>query len=119
KKEAIDQLHTLLAGYTVYPEKMNPMLKAQETSPLSQPVKAKTLIPRPQLSIYNLLNADQELKNKAYGITSSPTTLRQVEIQIKYSGYIQKEFDMVQEMRQKEEMAIPETLNFDKIKSLS
>lgn len=119
KKNAIDQLHDLLADYTVYPEKMDPMMKEQETSTLSQPVKAKTLIPRPQISIYNLFEADPELKDMAYNITSDDKVFEQVEIQIKYAGYIEKEFEMVEEMREKEEMTIPEQLNFDKINSLS
>lgn len=119
KKEAIDQLHDLIADYTVYPEKMDPMLKAQGTSPLSQPVKAKTLIPRPQLSLYNLLDADPELKEKAHNITGDRDVYDQVEIQIKYAGYIEKEFEMVREMRKQEDTAIPETLDYGKISSLS
>lgn len=119
KKKAIDQVHDLIADYTVYPEKMDPMLEQQGTSPLSQPVKAKTLIPRPQLSLYNLLEADGELKEKAHHITADPEVFDQVEIQIKYSGYIQKEFEMVEEMSKQENMTIPETLDYDRINSLS
>src|SRR5699024_2226982 len=51
KKEAIDKIHELMSNYTVYPEKMDEMLKKQGTTALSQPVKAKTLIPRPEISI--------------------------------------------------------------------
>ena len=119
KKKAIDEMHDLIADYTVYPEKMDPMLKEQNTSTLSQPVKAKTLVPRPQLSIYDLLGADAELKQQTEQITTDPKVISQVEIQIKYAGYIEKEFDMVQEMSEKEDMAIPKSLNFDKINGLS
>jgi tRNA uridine 5-carboxymethylaminomethyl modification enzyme len=119
KKEAIDNVHDLIADYTVYPEKMDPMLKKQGTSTLSQPVKAKTLIPRPQLSIYNLLEADDELNEKVKSITTDEDVLDQVEIQIKYAGYIEKEFEMVEEMRIQEDTLIPESLNYDKISSLS
>lgn len=119
KKKAIDKMHDLIVDYTVYPEKMDPMLKEQNTSTLSQPVKAKTLVPRPQLSIYDLLGADAELKQQIEQITTDPKVISQVEIQIKYAGYIEKEFDMVQEMSEKEDMAIPKSLNFDKINSLS
>jgi tRNA uridine 5-carboxymethylaminomethyl modification enzyme len=119
KKEAIDQLHDLISDYTVYPEKMDKMLEMQGTSALSQPVKAKTLVPRPQISIYNLLESDSELKEKAQTITTDSEVFNQVEIQIKYAGYIEKEFEMVKEMSQKEDMAIPDSLNFEKINSLS
>lgn len=119
KKSAIDDLHDLISDYTVYPDKMDPMLEAQGTSTLSQPVKAKTLIPRPELSIHNLINADAELKNKVSEITSDQKVLEQVEIQIKYAGYIEKEFEMVEEMNEKEDMLIPESLKYDRINSLS
>lgn len=119
KKSAIDELHDLIADYTVYPEKMDPMLEAQGTSTLSQPVKAKTLIPRPELSIYHLIDADAELKKKVDAITKDDKVLEQVEIQIKYAGYIEKEFEMVEEMNEKEDMLIPESLKYERINSLS
>src|SRR5699024_6282861 len=86
KKNAIDQLHELVSDYTVYPEQMDPMLKQQGTTALSQPVKAKTLIPRPQISIRDLFGADEKLKERAFDITSDKTAFNQVEIQIKYAG---------------------------------
>lgn len=119
KKGAIDQLHDLIADYTVYPEKMDPMLKEQGTTVLSQPVKAKSLIPRPEISIWNLIKADPELKEKALSISNDPKVYEQVEIQIKYAGYIEKEFEMVEEMNEKEDMHIPETLEYERINSLS
>lgn len=119
KKEAIDKIHDLVADYTVYPEKMDPMLKERGTSTLSQPVKTKSLIPRPELSIFNILKADPELKEKALEITTDELVFEQVEVQIKYSGYIEKEFEMVEEMKKQEDTLIPEELNYEKINSLS
>jgi tRNA uridine 5-carboxymethylaminomethyl modification enzyme len=119
KKEAIDKLHDLVADYTVYPEKMDPMLKERGTSTLSQPVKAKTLIPRPELSIRNILEADPDLKQKALEITTDELVFEQVEIQTKYAGYIEKEFEMVEEMKKQEDTLIPDNLNYNKINSLS
>ncbi|HLR76924.1 MAG TPA: hypothetical protein VK106_04640, partial [Balneolaceae bacterium] len=119
KKEAIDKIHELMSNYTVYPEKMDEMLKKQGTTALSQPVKAKTLIPRPEISINNLFEADEALRKKASSVTEDPLVYEQVEIQIKYAGYVEKEFQMVEEMREKEEMEIPESFDFSKLKSLS
>jgi tRNA uridine 5-carboxymethylaminomethyl modification enzyme len=119
KKQEIDDLYELISNYTVRPEKMDPMLEEQGTSTLSQPVKAKSLIPRPEIHLHHLLDADEELKNNVYEITHNERVLEQVEIQIKYAGYIEREFEMVEEMKQKEEAAIPLDINYDKIKSLS
>ncbi len=119
KKEAIDEMFDLFSEYTVYPEKMDPMLKSKGTTTLKQPVKADTLIPRPQLSIYDLLEADPELKEQTHAISDQPEVLEQVEIQTKYQGYIEKEFEMAREMERKENMTIPETINYHSIESLS
>ena len=46
-------------------------------------------------------------------------TKEQVEIQIKYDIYIEKEQEMVKKMASLEELAIPETFNYDKLTSMS
>jgi len=119
KKSEIDQLYDLISNYTVRPDKMDPMLEEQGTSTLSQPVKAKSLIPRPEIHLHHLLKADSELNSEVEKITSNDRVLEQVEIQIKYAGYIEREFEMVKEMKQKEESSIPLDINYDKIQSLS
>src|SRR6056297_1495467 len=119
KKSEIDALYDLISNYTVRPEKMDPMLEEQGTSTLSQPVKAKSLIPRPEIHLGHLLDADNELKCEVDKITSNERVLEQVEIQIKYAGYIEREFEMVEEMKQKEESSIPLDIKYEKIKSLS
>jgi tRNA uridine 5-carboxymethylaminomethyl modification enzyme len=119
KKKEIDQLYDLISDYTVYPEKMDPMLKAHGTSPLSQPVKAKSLVPRPELHLRYILDADEELQQKVDDITTNTFVLEQVEIQIKYDGYIKREFEMVEEMSKQENTEIPEKINYEKIQSLS
>lgn len=119
KKKEIDQLYDLISDYTVYPEKMDPMLKANDTSTLSQPVKANSLVPRPELHLQDILDADKELQQKVDEITTNIYVLEQVEIQIKYDGYIKREFEMVEEMSKQENTEIPEKINYDKIQSLS
>lgn len=119
KKEAIDEIHDLFEEYTVRPEKMDPMLESAGTTPLSQPVKAKTLIPRPEVHVMNLLEADSELKQQIERISTDHYVLEQVEIQIKYAGYIEKEFKMVEEINRQENAHIPERIDYRKLKSLS
>ena len=119
KKEEIDKLYDLISDYTVRPETMDPMLNEKGTAPLSQPVKANSLIPRPQIHIQDLLNADGVLQKKVNEFTSNRYVIEQVEIQIKYDGYIKREFEMVEEINQKEHAKIPERIDYDKIKSLS
>jgi tRNA uridine 5-carboxymethylaminomethyl modification enzyme len=119
KKKAIDRIHDILASYTARPEKMDPMLESMGTTKLSQPVKAKTLIPRPEVHLHHLLEADSELKEKVYEISADRYVHEQIEIQIKYEGYIQKEFEMVEELNRQENAVIPEKIQYEKLQSLS
>ncbi|MEX0722058.1 MAG: tRNA uridine-5-carboxymethylaminomethyl(34) synthesis enzyme MnmG [Balneolaceae bacterium] len=119
KKKAINELDELIKNYTVRPEKMDPMLSDKVSSPLSQPVKAYTVLSRPQVSIQDMLQYDEKLQEEVQSITSDEKVLEQIEIQIKYAGYIQKEFEMVEEISQQENMLIPERIEYTRIKSLS
>ncbi len=119
KKKEIDQLHDLLMSYTVRPEQMDSMLSEKGTNTLSQPVKAHTVLSRPQISAVDIIEADEKLKAKVQEITENDLVIEEVEIQIKYSGYIRKEFEMVEELSTKENTSIPESLNYDLIRSLS
>ena len=119
RKKAIDELHELFSDYTARPEQMDPMLLEQGTTKLKQPVKAISLIPRPELSIFDIIEADTSLKERVDNITSDKSALEQLEIQVKYQGYIEKEFEMAREMERQEDMEIPEKINYDSIQSLS
>ncbi|MEX0608722.1 MAG: tRNA uridine-5-carboxymethylaminomethyl(34) synthesis enzyme MnmG [Balneolaceae bacterium] len=119
KKRSIDRADELIKTHTVRPEKMDPMLEEKGSAPLSQPVKAYTVLSRPEVSINDLLDHDKELAEKFNAITKDEKVLEQIEIQIKYSGYIQKEFEMVEEISQQENMVIPEKIEYTRIKSLS
>ncbi len=119
KKEQIDQLHTLISSFTVRPLHMDEMLQRNETSPLSQPVKAKTVLMRPEVSLADMIGADPLLREEVSKITADNYVIEQVEIQIKYSGYIQKEYEMVEELSKKENSPIPERIDYSRIKSLS
>ncbi|MGF1669372.1 MAG: tRNA uridine-5-carboxymethylaminomethyl(34) synthesis enzyme MnmG [Balneolaceae bacterium] len=119
KKIEIDRLHDLLAEYTVRPDDLDTKLKELGTTPLSQPVKAKTVLTRPQVHLKEVIDSYKALAAKVKDITIDRYVIEQVEIQIKYAGYIEKEFEMVEEILKKEQSVIPERIDYNKIQSLS
>ncbi len=119
KKEAISKLDDLIKDYTVYPEKMDPMLEKKESSTMSQPMKAEKILLRPEVSLQDMMDHDEEFANQIKDISDTKEVLEQIEIQIKYAGYIEKEFEMVKEMEKQENMSIPEQVEYKSIKSLS
>jgi tRNA uridine 5-carboxymethylaminomethyl modification enzyme len=119
KKAEIDQLFKLIASYTVRPLNMDAMLERLGTSRLSQPVKAQTVLMRPEVHLSDIIEADEKLKSQVQEITMNTYVMEQIEIQIKYSGYIQKEYEMVEELSNKENSPIPEKIDYSKLRSLS
>ena len=119
KRQQITELMSLLHNETVRPESLNDYLLSTGTTGLKQPVKAHSVLPRPEVSIDDLLKADESLRAKVYDITDNKLVLERVEIQIKYAGYIEKENDMVRELGNKEQINLPENLDYERIKSLS
>jgi len=98
---------------------MDPMLKKEDSSPMSQPMKAVKILLRPEVSLRLMMANDSELSKQIQDISTDEKVLEQVEIQAKYAGYIEKEFEMVRELEQKEHMSIPEQIEYTNIKSLS
>jgi tRNA uridine 5-carboxymethylaminomethyl modification enzyme len=121
QKRAVDinQLMKFIKSYSAKPSVYNEILSNLGTTPLKQSVKLDTIIPRPQVSLTNFIEHDEELSSKVAQLTLDKTVIEQVEIQIKYAGYIQKEMDMVEEIKAKEHMIIPKGVNYDRIQSLS
>ena len=119
KRQQIQDVLDLLNSETVRPENLNDYLLKSGTTGLKQPVKAHTVIPRPEVKLTDLLNADEGLSSKVYEITDDKHVHEQVEIQIKYAGYIQKEHEMVEELANKEKITLPAELDYVRIKSLS
>ena len=119
KRRHIHEVMDLLNNETVRPENLNNYLLKSGTTGLKQPVKAHTVIPRPEVNLMDLLNAHEGLRSKVYKITDDKLVHEQVEIQIKYAGYIQKEHEMVEELANKEKITLPADLDYNRIMSLS
>jgi len=119
RRSDIDELTKVFQNHSVRPEVYNTLLEKLGTTPLKQPIKFPNLITRPQMNMWDMLDADAELKEKVHAVTESKTEIEQCEIQFKYAGYIQKEFEMAEEMIKKEDMRIPGHLQYERIHSLS
>lgn len=119
KKNEIEKLQKVASDYTIRPETINSYLESANTSPLKQPVKLSTVITRPQVSLRALIENDDKLRAKVSQITSNSDVVDQIEIQLKYAGYIEKEYEMVEEVNRQENLRIPDKINYNAIKSLS
>ena len=100
------------------PEEANPILEAKGSAPMSQPDKMFKVFSRPQLDLEDF----RKFKKVAAYIEEhnlDQEVVEQAEIQVKYSGYIEKEKNNADKLTRLEEMIIPDNFNFDNIQSIS
>jgi len=119
KKKEIDLLIKELHNYSVKPEIYNTFLVTINSSSLNQSIKLPNLLTRPEISLNNLITIDESLNALVSDITNNDQVIEQAEIQIKYAGYIQKEFEMVSSFNRQESLKIPLSINYGAIHSLS
>lgn len=93
-------------------EEINKLLVSRETSPLTTGCKLADLIRRPQLNYEVLTPFDKNRPELAYEI------FEQVEIDLKYEGYIKRQLSQVNEMRRLEEKIIPEDIDYKNVLNL-
>lgn len=93
-------------------EELNSYLEEHGTDPINNGIKLAQLIRRPQLSYDGLAFIDPDRK------PLSDEVREQVDLQIKYEGYIKIQLEQVEAMRKLEARKIPEDIDYDQIKSL-
>ena len=113
KQELIKQERKRIEKLTFGPSKeLNEMLESRGTAPMETGAHASDLIRRPQVSYKDLEPFDTERPQLPDEVTE------QVEIQIKYEGYIQKQLIQVEQMRRLETRKIPEDINYEEVRGL-
>ena len=117
KLAGVQTLRKDLKKLSVTPEEAQPVLDAVNSSPLKHAVRAQDILSRPHVT----LDALHEGIDNVRALTSPhpAEVLEQVEIQVKYEGYIAKEQDMADRLGKLDHLVIPEDLDFTRLTSLS
>ena len=110
------ELEEFLRETSLKPSIINPILEANESSPVDQAYRAAQILTRPNLSLEKLTAIDF-IKEKVEQYNEEQK--EQAEINIKYKGYIEKERDNVAKLQRLETIRIPEDFDYSKISSLS
>ncbi|CAM2731372.1 tRNA uridine 5-carboxymethylaminomethyl modification enzyme [Flavobacterium succinicans] len=96
----------------------NPILAAKDTSLITQGDKMFKVFSRPQIDLDDILQFEK-VKHYIEENELDDEILEQAEIQVKYSGYIEKERNNADKLTRLEEVKIPENFDYSKIKSMS
>lgn len=118
KLDASNKFVTFFKETSIKAEVANPILEEKGSSLMTQGDKMFKVFSRPQIDL------DDILKFKAVTDYISENNLdqeviEQAEIQVKYSGYIEKEKNHADKVNRLEDVRIPDNYDFDKIKAIS
>lgn len=121
KNIEIEKLKQFLITESVNPEEANSMLQEKNTPNLKQKVKLSNLLLRPQILISDMLNSIVSLDNFVATLDHRirKDVLEEVEIQIKYGGYIEKEQDQANKVLRLDQLSLSSDLKYHDIHSLS
>lgn len=113
KREQIEaERRRVLATSVPLSDELQALLVSRETSPLKSGVKLEELLKRPQLDYACLAPFDPARPDYP------PEVFEQVEIELKYEGYIKRQQAQIREMRRLESKQIPEDICYDTIDGL-
>ena len=119
KEEETQILKKFVKKLSLEPGEINAYLKEKNSSEIKQKVKAPSIISRPGIKIDELAERCQELTGYIKENKHSKEVLEQVEIDIKYSGYIEREKENASKLKRLEYVKIPSDINYFKFSSLS
>jgi tRNA uridine 5-carboxymethylaminomethyl modification enzyme len=99
-------------------EEANPILLEKESSPMTQSDKMFKVFSRPQIELDDMLKFEK-VQNYIQTNDLDKEIIEQAEIQVKYSGYIEKERNNAEKLVRLEDIKIPANFDYHKIKSMS
>ena len=114
KKQQIEEEIDRLRKVTIKPsDAVQEIIRETDGSDLREPMKAADLLKRPEMS-YGQIERIVPAATKM-----SPEVEEQVEISIKYEGYIEKSLQQVDKMKRLENKKIPDLIDYDAITGIA
>ena len=118
KKKKTEHMLDFIKNLSVKPEEINETLIAKGSSPISQSMKLFKLFSRPQLAFKDI-SSIESVANYLIDNNVMTEIIEQVEIQVKYSGYIDKESSNAEKLNALENISIPKNFDYSRLKCLS
>ena len=91
---------------------LNAMLAEKDTAPVANSARLADLLRRPQVSYADIAPFDKDRPILPAAVTE------EVEIQIKYAGYLQRQLKQVEEFKKEESRLLPGDVDYDSIGGL-
>ena len=93
-------------------EALNAMLAQRDSAPVVNSARLADLLRRPQVSYADIAPFDPDRPELPEAVT------QEVEIQVKYAGYLQRQLKQVEDFRKEESRLLPEGIDYESIAGL-
>ena len=93
-------------------DELNAMLERRDSAPVANSARLADLLRRPQVSYEDIAPFDPERPELPASVTE------EVEIQVKYAGYLQRQLKQVEEFKREENRRLPEDLDYEHVAGL-
>jgi len=115
KQELIERETNRLKNYWVNPNtKFSQKLKQKHSITLNREYNLAHLLTRPELKYQDLITLTEE-----QNFITHKQAIEQIEIMLKYQGYIERQQDEINKLNQQENINLPNNLNYSLINGLS
>ena len=118
KLNYVEKLTQFFNKTSAIPEEINPILDRLKASQISQKMKLIKLVSRPQVD-FTSIEQLQSIQEFLIENGKDNEAIEQTIIQIKYSGYINREKENAEKITRLENITIPEDFEYKKLASLS
>lgn len=114
KKEEVDELLSVLKKLSVTPTtRTNELLESVGSAPLKTGIKGVDLLRRQEMTYSLMKELFSELKDYPLDVTE------EVEITVKYEGYIERQREQVAKMNKLEQRLLPDSIDYEAIDTIS
>ena len=117
KEASVKEAIRYIQSTNIAPVKINPLLEKKNDSPISENEILLKLLRRTNFTAEDLAEVVEDEKMKS--ILRNRDTGQQIEIDVKYEGYIQRQSEQIERFEKFEEYEIPENFDYKLITSLS
>lgn len=117
REEKLQRLIAELRSDWVAPEEVNPVLEVLGEPPLEHSVPLAQLVRRPRVSLLRLLEAQNG--RYQWALQEGNALVERAEIELRYEGYLQRQLQEVERLRQSEALEIPEDFDYRRVRGLS
>jgi len=119
KEEMITRLSQFVNENTIAPEEVNDYLKSQNEMPITQREPIAKLVKRSNVKLVDLLSVAHFESGLHLKGRIEKESIEQVEIDLKYDGYISRQKIDVEKFEKSENITVPESFDYTRVRSLS